>query len=54
MEITLAFLTIPDQIFDMEDLRHTEGFRDSVKIVKVLLHILEGPKDTGDPHSNLH
>ena len=38
----------------MEDLRHTEDFRDSVKDVKLTLNILEGAKDIGVPHSNLH
>ena len=45
---------IPDQLFEMEDLRQTEEFRGSVKDVKVLLNFLEGEKDIGAPHSHLH
>ena len=54
METTLTFLTIPDQIFEMEELWQTEDFRGSVKVVKVLLNVLEGAKDIGIPHWNVH
>ena len=38
----------------MENLRHTEEFRGSVKDVKVTLNVLEGENNIGVPHSNLH
>lgn len=54
VEITQAFLTIPDQLLEMGDLRHIEDFFGSVKVVKVLLNVMEGPKNFGDPQSYLH
>ena len=47
---TLTFLTIPEQIFEMEDLQQTEDLRGSVKVVKVFLNVLEGATRVGIPH----
>ena len=53
VEISHAFLRISDQFWNGR-LTTCRGFRDSFKDVKVTLNILEGAKDIGVPHSNLH
>ena len=53
VEISHAFLRISDQLLKWKTY-DIQKFSDSVKDVKFTLNILEGAKDIGVPHSNLH